>query len=80
MIATIPDPETVLHQDSEKEDFEFCATHKIDHSVIVCEQPFGQFRVSVIFDVISPTHGWLTINPQMDIPKGFSSKMTLKVA
>ena len=34
----------------------------------------------LILPVLRPTHGSLPIGPLIDIPKGFSSKMTLKVA
>ena len=34
----------------------------------------------LILAVLCPTHGWLPFAPQIDIPKGFSSKMTLEVA
>ena len=34
----------------------------------------------LIWAVLSPTHGWLPFAPLIDIPKGFSSKMTLEVA
>ena len=34
----------------------------------------------LIWAVLRPTHGSLPIDPLMDIPKGFSSKMILEVA
>ena len=34
----------------------------------------------LIWAVLRPTHGWLPFAPLIDIPKGFSSKMTLEVA
>ena len=37
-------------------------------------------RVSVIFDVVSPTHGRVPIDPLIDFPKDLSSKMSLEVA
>ena len=39
-----------------------------------------QFRGSVIFDDLSPTHGELPMTPLINIPKGISSKMGLEVA
>ena len=34
----------------------------------------------LIWTVLRPTHGSLPIDPLIDLPKGFSSKMTLEVA
>ena len=34
----------------------------------------------LIWAVLRPTHGSLPIDPLIDLPKGFSSKMTLEVA
>ena len=38
------------------------------------------YRVSVIFDVMSPTHGWLPIAPLIDISKDLRSNLSLEVA
>ena len=40
----------------------------------------GVLRFPLIWAVLRPTHGWLPFAPMIDIPKGFSSKMTLEVA
>ena len=41
---------------------------------------YATSRVSVIFDDLSPTHGRLPIDPQINVPKDLSSEMSLKVA
>ena len=42
--------------------------------------PLRHWRVSFIFDDLSPTHGRLPIAPQIDVPKDLSSEMSLEVA
>ena len=37
-------------------------------------------RVSVIFDVMSPTHGWLPVAHLIDISKDLRSNLSLEVA
>ena len=44
------------------------------------KRPLGEIGFPLIWAVIRPTHGWLPFAPLIDIPKGFSSKMTLEVA
>ena len=47
--------------------------------------PFGNFGMSTVgfpltWVVLRPTHGSVPIDPLIDLPKGFNSKMTLEVA
>ena len=56
----------------------FAAKH--GHTRLLKKSENAIRRVSVIFDVVSPTHGRVPIDPLIDFPKDLSSKMSLEVA